>query len=378
MQTFIISDNIISPLGSTTRDNFDKVSNGESAIELISNDLLSSNSICASRIDDKQIKDKPLLDAYTRFEMLCILSVLEALSKSGINGSEKDTIFVLSTTKGNIELIQNDSLVSVKDRVSLEHTAELIASHFHAANKPLVVSNACISGVLAIIMAKRLLESGKYQNAIVVGADVLSDFVVSGFKSLMAMSDEPCRPFDIARKGINLGEGAGTIVMTTNKALTDKNSILVMGEGLTNDANHISGPSRTGQELADAVSKALSRSNINGDELSFISAHGTATVYNDEMESKAFDIAGLNNIPLHSLKAYFGHTLGAAGVIESIMTIQSLRNKVVLPSGNFEQLGVPKSLHINTKLLDSDKHHALKTASGFGGCNAALVYSSVI
>lgn len=375
MQTFIISDNIISPLGFTTQDNFDKVSKGESGIKLTNSDLLTSGSIYASRIGDKEIADGGLSDAYTRFEKLCIMSIADALSRAGINGSEKDTIFILSTTKGNIELIQNHSSTEVKGKVSLEHTAKLIASHFHAANKPVVVSNACISGVLAIIMAKRLLESGKYQNAIVVGADVLSDFVVSGFRSLMAMSDEPCRPFDSARKGINLGEGAATIVMTTDKALTGKNSVLVMGEGLTNDANHISGPSRTGQELADAVSKALSRSHIKADELSFISAHGTATIYNDEMESKAFEIAELNDVPLHSLKAYFGHTLGAAGVIESIMTIESLRSNVVLPSGNFKQLGVPKNLHVNTKLTESDKHHALKTASGFGGCNAALVYS---
>jgi 3-oxoacyl-[acyl-carrier-protein] synthase-1 len=377
MQTFIISNNIISPLGFSTQENFNKVSKGESGIRLINNKLLPSGSIYASKIDDKQIEDKGLSDTYTRFEKLCILSITDALNKTGINGSEKDTIFIMSTTKGNIELIQNARLVSVKDKVSLEHSAQIIASYFHAANKPVVVSNACISGVLAIIMAKRLLESGKYQNAIVVGADVLSDFVVSGFQSLMAMSDELCRPFDSARKGINLGEGAGTVVMTSNKALTDKNSIRVMGEGLTNDANHISGPSRTGQELADAVSKALNRSNIKANELSFISAHGTATMYNDEMESKAFDIAELNDIPLHSLKAYFGHTLGAAGVIESIMTIESLRNRVVLPSGNFNQSGVPKNLHINTKLTESDKHHALKTASGFGGCNAALVYSSL-
>ena len=378
MQTFIISDNIISPLGFTSQDNFDKVSQKGSGIKLTDSDLLSGRSIYASRINDREIAEGGLTDTYTRFEKICILSITDALSQIGINGSEKETIFILSTTKGNIELIQNNPSAELKEKVSLEHSAQVVASHFHAVNKPVVVSNACISGVLAIIIAKRLLESGKYQNAIVVGADVLSDFVVSGFQSLMAMSDEPCRPFDSARKGINLGEGAATVVMTTNKALTDQNSILVMGEGLTNDANHISGPSRTGQELADAVNKALSRSNIKGEALAFISAHGTATLYNDEMESKAFDIAGLNEIPLHSLKSYFGHTLGAAGVIESIMTIHSLRSKVVLPSGNFEHLGVPKSLNVNTKLIESDKYHALKTASGFGGCNAALVYSTVI
>lgn len=163
--------------------------------------------------------------------------------------------------------------------------------------------------------------------------------------------------------------------MTTNEDLVNENTALVLGDALSNDANHISGPSRTGQELADAISKAMTKSRIKTTDLSFISSHGTATIYNDEMESKAFDLAGLSEVPLHSLKGYFGHTLGAAGVIESIMTIRSLRRKCILASKNFEHIGVPRSLNINSKLSSSDKHHALKTASGFGGCNAAVVYS---
>ena len=378
MKAYIISDNIISPLGCTTAENFDKASKLESGISLINSGLYSSASIYASGISDDKITSAQASDKYTRFEKLCINSITHALKGSGINGAETDTIFILSTTKGNIELIQNKDNKNLKDLISLDHTAQIIASHFHAVNKPIVVSNACISGVLAIIMAKRLLVSGKYQNAVVIGADVLSEFVVSGFQSLMAMSDEPCRPFDKDRKGINLGEGAATVIMTTNKDLINENSALVMGEALSNDANHISGPSRTGQELADAVSKAMAKSSISASDISFISSHGTATIYNDEMESKAFDLAGLNEVPLHSLKGYFGHTLGAAGVIESIMTIRSLRNKCILASKNFEHIGVPRGLNINSKLNQSDKHHALKTASGFGGCNAAVVYSCVI
>ena len=378
MQTYIIADNIISPLGSATAENFENVLHAKSGIKLIGNGLNALASTFTSGSIPAGGYDKLAETAYTRFEKLCILSINDALSRAGIDSSGTDTVFILSTTKGNIELIENENAADTNAQVSLEHTAELISSYFKAANKPIVVSNACISGVLAIIMAKRLLESGKYKNAVVTGADVLSRFVVSGFQSLMAMSDGPCRPFDKDRKGINLGEGAATVIMTTDKALTNENSILVQGEGLTNDANHISGPSRTGEELADAVNKAMSKSNIKAEDLSFVSSHGTATIYNDEMESKAFDLAGLNQVPLHSLKGNFGHTLGAAGVIETIMTIESLRRKCILPSANFMELGVPKSLNINVKLIDSDKHHALKTASGFGGCNAAIVYSHLI
>jgi 3-oxoacyl-[acyl-carrier-protein] synthase-1 len=313
---------------------------------------------------------------YTWFEFICINSISEALSNSAVSLLDKDTVLILSSTKGNISLIEEGGVnKEITERVSLYQTAHIIGQYFGAVNKPIVISNACISGVLAIITAKRLLESGAYKHAVVVGADVLSRFVVSGFQSLMAMSDETCRPFDKDRKGINLGEGAATVVMTSDASLLDHNSVEVLGEGLTNDANHISGPSRTGQELADAVIHALQRSHINKEALSFISAHGTATLFNDEMESKAFNLAGLSEVPLHSLKAYFGHTLGAAGVIESVMTIQSLRQKTILISKNYEQSGVPMPLNISKNLLVSDKKTALKTASGFGGCNAALVFS---
>src|ERR1043165_7795217 len=252
-------------------------------------------------------------------------------------------------------------------------SAQVIAKHFGATNKPLVLSNACISGVLAIITAKRLLESGQYKHAVVTGADVLSRFIITGFQSLNAMSSNPCKPFDKDRDGINLGECAATVVLTTDKALSK--GILVNAGASTNDANHISGPSRTGLELSWAVREAMEGSAVVAGDVSFISAHGTATVYNDEMEAKAFSAAELSAVPLHSLKGHFGHTLGAAGVLESVLTYRSLQEGIVLPSKNFETNGVPAPVNVNKALKEDNKNHALKTASGFGGCNAAVIYS---
>ncbi len=366
---YIIADNVTSPLGTTAAENYARVSRGESGISLVSDPHLSPTPIYAARIDDTTLP--ALAEAHTRFDRLCILSVTDALAHTAIRLDDPDTIFILSTTKGNIELLADGAPDS---ELSLSRSADRIAAHFHAVNKPIVVSNACISGVLAIITAKRLINSGRYKHAVVTGADVLSRFVVSGFQSLMAISDEPCRPFDKARKGINLGEGAATVVLTNDISQAGPDSIQVLGEGLTNDANHISGPSRTGAELADAVTKALARSDASVADLSFISAHGTATLYNDEMESKAFAQAGLSATPLHSLKGYYGHTLGAAGVIETVMTIHSLRHRKILASLRYTENGVPGSVTVNTAVISSDKDHALKTASGFGGCNAAIVY----
>lgn len=382
---YVAADNIISPLGNSTKENFEKVTRGESAIRQISDTTLSPEPFYAAMFAEQGLLyfPSPLngegargtrADEATRFEKLCIASIDDALSQTEIKLSDKDTLFILSTTKGNIELIEGVEMnEEIRQRVSLFNTAKIIAGHFNAANKPLVVSNACISGVLSIIIAKRLLEAGQYKHIVITGADVLSKFIISGFQSLHAMSSNPCRPFDKSRDGINLGECAATVVLTTEKSLSK--DIVVNGGSSTNDANHISGPSRTGLELSFAVKAAMQESEVAPDDLSFISAHGTATLYNDEMEAKAFSNAALSQIPLHSLKGHFGHTLGAAGVLESIFTYRSLTEGLVLPSRNFEALGVSEQINVSSALAGTDKKHALKTASGFGGCNAAIVYS---
>lgn len=371
---YIASDNIISPLGNTSAENFLRIKNGESGIEQIIDVTLAPEAFYASMFQKTEADNQP--DSFTRFENLCLASISNALSLTKVNATDENTVFILSTTKGNIELIEKEPVTAnLQKRVSLFHTAQRVASHMGFHNRPLVVSNACISGVMSIVIAKRLLQSGKYKHAVVTGADVLSRFVISGFQSLHAMSSKPCKPFDKTRDGINLGECAATIVLTTEPAFAATEKILVNGGASSNDANHISGPSRTGAELSFAVKSALEESRVAESDISFISAHGTATVYNDEMEAKAFSLAGLSNIPLHSLKGNFGHTLGAAGVVESILTYHSLREGIILPSRNFEELGVTENIHVSQTLKKSDKNHALKTASGFGGCNAAIIYS---
>ena len=141
----------------------------------------------------------------------------------------------------------------------------------------------------------------------------------------------------------------------------------------SNDANHISGPSRTGDGLFRTVKKTLQFSNVNEKEIDFISAHGTGTIFNDEMESIAFDRLKMNAIPMNSLKGYFGHTLGAAGVIETAICLQSMRNNLLIKNLGFENQGTPKQINILTENKTLEVKTVLKTASGFGGCNASLI-----
>jgi 3-oxoacyl-[acyl-carrier-protein] synthase I len=372
-KVFAISDNIISPLGATTAANFNAVKSGISGVGKVDDKSIAGASFYASALAKH---DKAGKGIYTPFEHLCIRSIEDALAGTAVSLVNGDTIFILSTTKGNIALLENEQLTEkVRDRIALQHTAKNIGAYFNAVNTPLAVSNACISGVLAIMVGRRLLQSGKFKHAVITGADLLSNFVVAGFEALHATSHLPCRPFDKARKGINLGEGAATIVLTTNEQLAGGQKLIVHEGASSNDANHISGPSRTGDELAQAIRFTMHGSHMHVNDLAFISAHGTATVYNDEMESKAFETAGLSHVPLHSLKGNYGHTLGAAGVIESVLTIQSLKEGVILPSINYNEKGVSGNVNVNKELMHTGKKNALKTASGFGGCNAAILYS---
>ncbi len=363
-KVWIAANSIVSPLGITTDENYEKLQQGISGLNLIDDSTLSTNSFYGGRILN-YINDSSI----TKFESICREAVWKLLTKVEIKPER--TLFILSTTKGNITYLEEGQRDN--PRIHLHETAAQLAKAFGFKNH-LVVSNACISGVMALLVGKRMIEAGLYEHAVVVGADVLSRFVISGFQSLQALSSETCRPFDIQRKGINLGECAAAVVLTgKTEILGDGPFIRILGGGLSNDANHISGPSRTGEELGFAISQALEEAGMQAGEIDFISAHGTATVYNDEMEAKAFNLMKMENVPLNSLKGYFGHTLGAAGVLESVLSANSLLHDELIPTVGFNELGVSHAVNVIRHLEHRPLQTCLKTASGFGGCNAAII-----
>ena len=373
---FIISDNIFSPLGETTEENFGQLKNGISGIKQ-HNDLTKSALPFFASMFEKDIcfLNGSSANQYTKFERMLIISIRDALKDSEVNLRDGKTVLVISSTKGNISLLENEKLnPELKDRISLSYSASRVADYFQYKQPPVIISNACISSLVAMLIAKRLIQSGQYENAVIAGADVISRFILSGFESFQAISSSPCKPFDADRNGINLGEAAATIVLSSNKKLSGSR-ITFAGGSISNDANHISGPSMTGEELNQAIQNAMKEARLSSDEIDFISAHGTATVYNDEMEAKALALAEMISVPVNSLKGYFGHTLGAAGLLESIISIHSMEENVVIPSKGMDRLGVSFPLNICSSLLPASLTHCLKTASGFGGCNAAVVFS---
>lgn len=372
---FISADNIFSPLGANTAENFSQLKNNVSGLKLHNDPLMSDQPFYASLLDsNSRLATEADQNNYTKFEKLLIASIKNALDNSKINASDKKTVLIISSTKGNISLLETETYnKELQTRISLNTSAKLVAEHFGFTNQPVVVSNACISGLLAILTGMRLIQSSQYENAVVAGADVISKFVLSGFQSFQAISTTPCKPFDAARDGINLGEGAGTVILTSNKE--HSSGIKVKAGSVSNDANHISGPSRTGEELYLAVSRAMEDAKLSAQDINFISAHGTATIFNDEMEAKAITLARMQSVPLNSLKGYYGHTLGAAGIIESIISMQSLKEDVIIPTMGFKNMGVTQPVNVCASLYRSALRHCLKTASGFGGCNAAMIFS---
>ncbi len=373
---FITSDNILSPIGSSSAENFLQVQNNVSGIKMHNNASMSTVPFYGALFgNNDNFLASNSVSNFTKFENILVASIRQALENNSIDITNKKTGLIISSTKGNIGLLETETYsTSLQKRISLSSSANLIANHFKFSSKPIVVSNACISGLLAILTGMRLIQSGQYDNVVVAGADVISKFVLSGFQSFNAISENPCKPFDADRNGINLGEGAGTVILSVNK----KNSqdVKIMGGSISNDANHISGPSRTGAELNIAISKAMKEAKLfSPNDIDFISAHGTATIYNDEMEAKAITLANMQHIPTNSLKGYYGHTLGAAGVIEAIIAIHSLKENTIIPTKGFENIGVTEPINICSTLQKTNLQNCLKTASGFGGCNAALVFS---
>lgn len=356
--TVVLGTNIISPLGRTSRENYESVKCGRSALRSLEGWKGVPERITAS-----------VFDRNYGFEEMVSDSIEAALKGTGVDPSSPRTVLILSTTKGDIESLDPQE---PERYPGLAAAAGRIAGRFGMVTAPIIVCNACISGGNAQLLAARLLDSSVYDNAIVCGADTVSAFTVSGFLSFKALSPFECRPFDIERLGLNLGEAAATMVFGRSSAGGENLWTLESG-ALTNDAYHVSAPSPDGDGVCRAISAVAEA--VLPDDIDCISLHGTATMFNDQMESKAVQRAGLSDVPACALKGYYGHTLGAAGLVETIITMEALEDGVILPTRGFVESGVSGRISLSGDLRASaGKGRFIKVLSGFGGCNCALRY----
>ena len=368
----VVSTNIVSPLGMSSQENWRAVMQGRSALRRLENYKGIPLPFVASVFTLEQVEELAV-EGFTRFESLAIRSITEALTHTDLSVHGERTIFILSTTKADVEEL-GFAAESDGDYHRPALSAQRIAEHVGIGGGAIVCCNACISGVSAQILADRLIGCGHYDYAVVCGADLVSSFTASGFLSFKSLSNEACRPFDADRQGLNLGEAAATIVFTRADSLRDGDWLFERGE-MDNDAFHLSTPAPSGEgarKVLEAVMKGRDDS-----ELAFVSAHGTATMFNDQMESVAIEKAGLSSVPLTALKGWFGHTLGASGVLEVILGMMAVSESVVLPLRGFREIGVSGKVNLSPELRATDKNSFLKMISGFGGCNAAALYRRV-
>lgn len=356
--------NILSPLGGTSKDNFDALIHGLSGVKTYVEDIEPLDPYVASRFDRKGVEtlfNKTFLDKgdeLSFFEKLCILSAHRAIERAGLDYRDDKTVFVLSTTKGDIGGL-------------IYPSAKRITNFFGNKNNPIVVSNACISGVCAQIAGVRQLLAKKYDTAVIIGCDVLSDFIISGFQSFKALSPVRCKPFDADRQGLNLGEAAATIILE-RKTDADLGVWTYLSSAINNDATHISAPSRT----ADGSTRVLQTitAETGYDEIAFVNLHGTATRYNDDMESVAITRAGLSKAPVVGFKGAYGHTLGAAGIVETVLCFEAAERGMIPGTIGFENPGTVEPLNCFKDVTPSHTTRFIKLLSGFGGTNAGIAY----
>ncbi len=299
--------------------------------------------------------------------------------------------FSMGTVLGNM-LLKEKNLVDAKkqkkeycgEQDSLSNVTLQFSSLYNLNGPKYTVSTACTSGTDAIGIAVRSILSGKTDIMIAGGADTLSDFAIIGFHALQAITTDKVRPFDKNRSGLALGEGASFVVLESGKSAAKRNAKVygrVIGYASRADANHLTGPHREGRGLAEAIDRAMDQSGVKPGDINYINAHGTGTVYNDLMETKAIKRAFgrlAYDIPISSTKSMLGHSMGAAGAIEAICCLLAIKSGIVPPTINFQERDPYCDLDYTPNIA---RNHTVKMAmslsAGFGGQNSAIILGGV-
>jgi 3-oxoacyl-[acyl-carrier-protein] synthase II len=290
-----------------------------------------------------------------------------------------DAGLITASTKGCVDVMERlqEGRECDPAEVPMVQLLRHLSTSFGLASGGININAACASSTIAVGRAAALVAAGRSEAVLVVCMDLVSEFVFSGFSALQALSPGVCRPFDRNRDGLTLGEGgAALLLISRERASREKRPVLgvVAGWGAANDATHITAPARDGCGLIQSVRQALQRAAINSQQIAAISAHGTATIYNDQMELTAFrSLFGERSIPMHSVKGSIGHTLGAAGGIEVALGLKCLESRQLPPTvGMLEAEEAGEGL-LSRSVQPIEGSYLLSTNSGFGGVNAALI-----
>jgi 3-oxoacyl-[acyl-carrier-protein] synthase-1 len=346
---------------------------------------LNTTPVCAQIQENIDLQHK---SSY-RTLSLALIAAQEAMSvlqnhegiRLGIIAST--TVGGISVTERIYEQFKKDPLIKIDNRLLAIHEPTVLSSeickHFKGSGFH-TISTACSTGLHAIGIAKRFIENDIYDCCLAIGADALSLLTVRGFASLTLLDSNGCRPFDKRRAGISLGEGAAAMLITSEKYMhrcSGKVLARVSGWGATADSFHMTAPHPDGDGAARAIRAALCEAAIEPQQIDLVVTHGTATPDNDKAEVKAMRSVMPKLPPFCSMKRTLGHTLAASGILEAVFGVKALQNNLIPPTAGFEQLD--EEIGVAPAISDSSKelHHVLKNSFGFGGNNAAVLFSKV-
>jgi 3-oxoacyl-(acyl-carrier-protein) synthase len=327
---------------------------------------------------------------FTRSALLGMIAAKEAATRARIYPTIPDNLrvgVVSATTVGGMdksEIHYYDYLVSDRFRLYVDthdcsDSTEKIADLLRVKDYLATISTACSSSANAIIFGAQLIRNDILDRVIAGGTDALSKFTLNGFNSLMILDDRPCRPFDQNRKGLNLGEGAGYVVLESEKAAGNRKTYCELkGCANANDAYHQTASSPEGIGAFLSMKEALLNSGLQKEAVQYINAHGTGTENNDLSEGIAIEKIFGKSVPfVSSTKPYTGHTLGAAGGIEAVFSILAIIHQVCFPNLNFEKKMPELNFQPVKKMVTDIKiEHVLSNSFGFGGNNSSLIFSA--
>lgn len=309
-----------------------------------------------------------------------VVQMLRRLFSRSAGAVPRDARLVLATTKGEIDLLEQAVLAGGGDPAASRPVllAQKAAALAGTAGGVTVVSAACASASAAVARAAAWVRDGRADCVLVAACDAVTEFVYAGFSSLMALDPEAARPFDRDRKGLTVGEAAAyAVIMDSGRARREGRPVLgrIVGWGLSDDANHMTGPSRSSEGLILAVRKALRSGGMDAGGIGCISAHGTGTVYNDAMEMRAFhEVFGGRPVPVYSIKGGIGHTMGAAGLVEIITALRAVRERTAPPTVNLRTPDADAAGWAAPSVQRlGDGAAALVTNAGFSGINTAVI-----
>ncbi|MCW5918544.1 MAG: beta-ketoacyl-[acyl-carrier-protein] synthase family protein [Bacteroidetes bacterium] len=392
MKVFVTGIGVVSAIGLTVEENFRSLLNKKSGItECKFPD--DQTSIYTGRIAKSNSELKQLLSItdgyYSRTSLLGIIAAEQAMGNN-FHNKKLLTAFISSTSVGGMDETEKYYRQVLKNlpvdfNLTRTHdsgnTSENIAAYLKFSGYINTLSTACSSAANAIMLAARMIAQGKMDRVLVGGTDPITDFTIKGFQSLMIYDNEWCKPFDHNRNGLNLGEGAGFLLLEGDRSIKiSGNEPICSLTGWHNaaDAYHQTASSPDGKGATIAMKNALNKAGLETKEISYINAHGTGTKNNDLSESIAIKNVFGNVIPpFSSTKAFTGHTLAAAGAIEAVYSVLAIKNQVHLSGLNYNDPLEETLMRPVTEPTQAVTKHVMSNSFGFGGNNSSLIFSRI-